>query len=82
MAPAKTMKDRRKKKRRKLMREKRCRLCENKVRDITFKEVDLMRRYQTEQGKILPRRITGNCFKHQKMLTSAIKRARVVGLVL
>ena len=82
MAPAKTMKARRKKKRRKLMREKRCRLCENKVTEVTFKDVDVLRRYQTEQGKILPRRITGNCFKHQKMLAQAIKRARVVGLVL
>ena len=67
---------------RKYVREKTCRLCENRVMHIDFKDVDLLRRYQTEQGRILPRRITGNCFKHQKMLTAAIKRAREVALVL
>ena len=41
-----------------------------------------LRRYQTEGGKILPRRITGNCYKHQKMLTAAVKRARILALVL
>lgn len=69
-------------KRRKVVRKKVCRLCENKVRSIDFKDVDLLRRYQTEGGKILPRRITGNCYKHQKMLTAAVKRARILALVL
>jgi small subunit ribosomal protein S18 len=64
------------------VRKKVCRLCENKVTFIDFKDVDLLRRYQTEGGKILPRRITGNCFKHQKMLTAAVKRARILALVL
>lgn len=72
----------RRRRRRKIVRPKVCRLCENKVRFIDFKDVDLLRRYQTEGGKILPRRITGNCFKHQKMLTAAVKRARVLALVL
>ncbi len=58
-----------------------CRMCENRVLAIDFKDVDLLRRYQTEKGRILPRRITGNCFKHQKMLTAAVKRARVLALV-
>ncbi|MBN2451077.1 MAG: 30S ribosomal protein S18 [Lentisphaeria bacterium] len=71
----------RRKRRRKILRKKVCRLCENRVRHIDFKDVDLLRRYQTEGGKILPRRITGNCFQHQKMLASAIKRARVLALV-
>ena len=71
----------RKKRKKKLARQKRCRLCENKVNHIDFKDVDLLRRYQTEQGKILPRRITGNCFRHQKMLSAAIKRARNLALV-
>jgi small subunit ribosomal protein S18 len=65
-----------------VVRKKVCRLCENKVKFIDFKDVDLLRRYQTEGGKILPRRITGNCFKHQKMLTAAVKRARILALVL
>ncbi len=72
----------RRKRRRKVVRKKVCRLCENRVEYIDFKDVDLLRRYQTEGGKILPRRITGNCFKHQKMLAAAVKRARILALVL
>ncbi len=71
----------RRKRRRKMLRQKVCRLCENRITNIDFKDVDLLRRYQTEKGKILPRRITGNCFKHQKMLAAAVKRARNVALV-
>jgi small subunit ribosomal protein S18 len=69
-------------KKRKPIREKSCRLCENRVAAIDFRDVELLRRYQTEKGRILPRRITGNCFKHQKMLTQAIKRARVLAMVM
>ncbi len=76
----KTSKPRRK--RRKILREKTCRLCENKIYNIDFKDVELIRRYQTEGGRILPRRVTGNCFKHQKLLSAAVKRARVLALVL
>ncbi len=72
----------RRKRRRKVIRTKVCRLCENRVSYIDFKDTDLLIRYQTEQGKILPRRITGNCFKHQKMLSAAVKRARNLALVL
>ena len=70
------------KKRRKVVRQKRCRLCENKITYIDFKDVELLRRYQTEQGKILSRRITGNCYKHQQLITTAIKRARNLALVM
>ncbi len=68
--------------RRKIVREKICRLCENKIYNIDFKDVDLLKRFQTEGGRILPRRITGNCFKHQKKLAAAVKRARILALVL
>jgi len=64
------------------MRVKTCRLCENKIYDIDFKDVELLKRYQTEGGRILPRRITGNCYKHQKSLAQAVKRARILALVL
>ena len=70
------------KRKRKLARKKVCRLCEAKFSYIDFKDVDLLRRYQTEQGKILPRRITGNCFRHQRMLCEAVKRARNLAMVL
>jgi small subunit ribosomal protein S18 len=48
---------------------------------IDYKDTNRMRRYITERGKILPRRITGNCARHQRMLTKAIKRARVMALM-
>ena len=71
---------RRRKKR--VVRVKICRLCENRIKNIDFKDVDLLRRYQTEQGRILPRRITGTCYIHQKMLAQAIKRARNLAMVM
>ena len=70
------------KRKKKVIRKKVCRMCENRVRYIDFKDVDMLRKYQTEKGKILPRRITGNCPDHQKMLCTAIKRARVLALVM
>ena len=70
-----------KRRKRRTVRQKVCRLCENRVKSIDFKDVDILRRYQTERGKILPRRITGNCFKHQKMLAAAVKLARNLALV-
>lgn len=75
----KTTKPRR---RRKVVRQKVCRLCENKIFHIDFKDIELLRRFQTEGGKILPRRITGNCYKHQQLLTAAVKRARILALIL
>jgi len=78
MRPARSVR----KKKRKVLRKKICRLCDNRVSFIDFKDVDLLKRYQTEKGRILPRRITGTCFKHQKMLTQSIKRARNLSMVL
>jgi small subunit ribosomal protein S18 len=62
-------------------RRKVCSFCVDKVEDIDYKDVAKLRRYVTERGKILPRRISGNCAKHQRQLTSAIKRARNVALL-
>ena len=59
-----------------------CRFCENRVSYIDFLDADLLRRFQTENGRILPKRVTGTCQDHQKMLSKAIKRARVLGLVM
>lgn len=58
-----------------------CSFCVDKVTDIDYKEVSKIRKYVSERGKILPRRISGNCAKHQRQLTTAIKRARVVALL-
>lgn len=67
-------KDRRKKRRQ-------CNFCADKIEHIDYKEAPRLRRYITERGKILPRRITGNCAHHQRQLTVAIKRARVMALL-
>lgn len=61
-------------------RKKVCRFCANKTK-IDYKDADSLRRYMTERGKILPRRITGTCAKHQRELTVAIKRARNICLL-
>ena len=60
---------------------KNCNLCADKVESIDYKDAAKLRRYLTEAGKIIPRRITGNCAKHQRALTVAIKRARHVALM-
>jgi small subunit ribosomal protein S18 len=58
-----------------------CAFCIDKVQAIDYKEGGKMRKYVTERGKILPRRISGNCAKHQRQLTIAIKRARHMALL-
>ena len=62
-------------------RKKVCSFCVNKVEQIDYKDVAKLRRYITERGKILPRRISGNCAKHQRQVTVAIKRARNIALL-
>lgn len=58
-----------------------CAFCVDKVVDIDYKEVGKLRKYVSEKGKILPRRISGCCAKHQRSLTIAIKRARHIALL-
>jgi len=58
-----------------------CRFCERNVKDIDFKRIDILRRYVPERGKITPRRVTGTCAYHQRRLTTAIKRARLLALL-
>jgi small subunit ribosomal protein S18 len=58
-----------------------CSFCVDKVETIDYKDVPKLRRYTTERGKILPRRISGNCAKHQRQLTVSIKRARNMALL-
>ncbi len=61
-------------------RKKVCRFCTQKTK-IDYKDSDGLRRYTTERGKILPRRITGTCAKHQRRLALEIKRARALALL-
>jgi len=57
-----------------------CKFCMQKLK-IDYKDADTLRRFVTERGKILPRRITGSCAKHQRALALAIKRARTIALL-
>ena len=58
-----------------------CNFCVDKAVAVEYKEIDKLRRFITERGKILPRRISGNCAKHQRLMTEAVKRARNIALL-
>ena len=62
-------------------RKKVCAFCADANKALDYKDVALLKKYVSERGKILPRRITGNCAKHQRALTVAVKRARHVALL-
>ena len=62
-------------------RRKVCAFCVDKVEKIDYKDAAKLRRFTTERGQILPRRISGNCAKHQRQVTIAIKRARNIALL-
>ena len=57
-------------------RKKVCAFCVDKIAQIDYKDVPRLRRFLSERGKIIPRRVTGTCARHQRQLTTAIKRAR------
>ena len=72
----------RRRERREYTRKKRfCRFCSDSSLRIDYKQYRLLRSFLTERGRIIPRRISGNCAKHQRELTRAIKRARHVALL-
>jgi len=58
-----------------------CQFCVDKAESIDYKDVAKLKKYVTEKGKMLPRRMTGVCAKHQRMLAEAVKRARIVALL-
>lgn len=62
-------------------RRKMCRLCGEKVVGVDFRDIGLLKTFTTERGKIIPRRISGNCAKHQRQITAAIKKARNIALM-
>ncbi len=63
------------------VRRKVCRFCAEKVRDIDYKQIQVLRTFITDSGKILSSRITGSCAGHQRQLAKAIKRARNLALL-
>lgn len=58
-----------------------CQFCADKTQTIDYKDVEKLRKFVTERGKILPRRVTGMCAVHQRDITTAVKRARAVALL-
>ena len=65
----------------KLPRKKVCVFCQEKVSEIDYKDVNRLKKFITEGGKILPRRMSGTCAAHQRLLATAIKRARIAALL-
>jgi small subunit ribosomal protein S18 len=66
---------------RKVFIKKRCRFCDGKIPYIDYKDADCLRQFITERGKMLSRRLTGNCAKHQRKISQAIKKARYIALL-
>ena len=64
-----------------IKKKKNCTFCSDKIDELDFKDVSKLKRYLSEAGKILPRRITGTCAKHQRILSNAVKKAREAGLL-
>ncbi len=69
------------KKRRTFRRQKVCKYCVDKIDAVDFKDVKRLRGFMTDRGKIIPRRISGNCAIHQRQVTTAIKRARSIAML-
>ncbi len=68
--------------RKRVRRKKRvCTFCAEKTNTIDYKDANKLKKYVSERGKILPRRVTGNCAKHQRKVTTAIKRARHIAIL-
>lgn len=62
-------------------RKKVCAFCVDKIVEIDYKDINRLRKYITERAKIMPRRMNGTCARHQRQLTTAIKRARHIALL-
>jgi len=67
--------------RRRLGRRKVCRFCADKALRLDYKDAKMLAGFLTERGKLIPARITGNCARHQRKLTTAVKQARTVALL-
>lgn len=65
----------------KMPRKKVCAFCQEKIDEIDYKDINRLKKYVSEGGKILPRRMSGTCAAHQRLLAAAIKRARIAALL-
>jgi small subunit ribosomal protein S18 len=68
-------------KRRRFGRRKICKFCADKIGVVDYKDIKRLRTFITERGKIIPRRISGSCARHQRQLTSGLKRVRTMALI-
>ncbi|MDH4099233.1 MAG: 30S ribosomal protein S18 [Nitrospirota bacterium] len=75
------MQDKNDKTRKRYVRKKVCKFCADKIQFIDYKDLKTVRSFVTERGKIIPRRISGNCAMHQRDITTAVKRARNIALL-
>ncbi len=66
---------------RRIFKKRPCRLCRDKVESVDFKDIDLLKRFVSDRGKIVTSRITGNCASHQRMVANAVKRARLAAFL-
>ena len=69
------------KKPRRVLRKKPCRLCKDKKDEVDYKDIGLLSRFTSDRGKIISSRLTGSCAKHQRMISNAVKRARLAALL-
>lgn len=69
------------KKSRRIFKKKPCRLCREKTEKVDFKDIDLLSKFVSDRGKIVPPRLSGNCAKHQRMIANAVKKARIAALL-
>ena len=67
--------------RQKFFKKKTCKFCSDKVAQLDFKETERIVKFLTEKGKIIPRRISGNCAKHQRVLAAGVKRSRHAAII-
>ena len=64
-----------------IIKDRSCYLCQNALNELDYKDGRLLQKFVSAYGKILPRRRTGTCMKHQRLVTSAVKRARIMALL-
>lgn len=64
-----------------IFKKKKCRVCKSKQKEVDYKDIEFISKFVSDRGKIIPRRISGCCAKHQRMVKQAVKRARYMALL-
>ena len=66
---------------RQVEKDKSCFICKNTIKDVDYKDTELLKRFTSSYGKVMPRKRTGACSKHQRLISNAIKNARIMGFL-